>query len=34
MRADIVEVESDTTGTPLPDAYRNAPPLATSGATG
>jgi hemoglobin len=28
MRADIVEVESDATGTPLPDAYRNAPPLA------
>jgi hemoglobin len=28
MRADIVEVESDSTGTPLPDAYKNAPPLA------
>jgi hemoglobin len=28
MRVDIVEVESATTGTPLPDAYRNAPPLA------
>ena len=28
MRADIVEVESSTTGTPLPDAYKNAPPLA------
>jgi hemoglobin len=28
MRADIVEVESDSTGTPLPDTYRNAPPLA------
>ncbi len=34
LRADIVEVESETTGTPLPDAYRNAPPLATFGATG
>jgi hemoglobin len=33
MRADIVEVESAVTGTPLPDAYRNAPPLATPGAT-
>lgn len=32
MRADIVEVESATTGTPLPDAYRNAPPLAGAGA--
>jgi hemoglobin len=31
MRADIVEVESPQTGTPLPDGYRNAPPLATSG---
>ena len=28
MRGDIVEVETDATGTPLPDAYRNAPPLA------
>lgn len=28
MRGDIVEVESSATGTPLPDAYRNAPPLA------
>jgi hemoglobin len=28
MRADIVEVESSATGTPLPDAYKNAPPLA------
>jgi hemoglobin len=28
MRADIVEVESGATGTPLPDGYRNAPPLA------
>jgi hemoglobin len=28
MRADIVEVESSATGTPLPDGYRNAPPLA------
>lgn len=32
MRADIVDVESGQTGTPLPDAYRNAPPLAKSGA--
>ena len=31
MRADIVEVESGETGTPLPDDYRNAPPLATAG---
>ena len=28
MRADIVEVETSTTGTPLPDGYENAPPLA------
>ena len=28
MRSDIVEVESSTTGTPIPDGYRNAPPLA------
>ena len=28
MRSDIVEVESATTGTPLPESYRNAPPLA------
>ncbi len=34
MRGDIVEVETDATGTPLPEAYRNAPPLATSGASG
>jgi hemoglobin len=27
MRADIVEEESPVTGTPLPEAYRNAPPL-------
>ncbi len=33
MRADIVEVESSATGTPLPDTYRNAPPLAASSAT-
>jgi hemoglobin len=32
MRSDIVEVESADTGTPLPDGYHNAPPLATSGA--
>jgi hypothetical protein len=28
MRADIIEVESSAAGTPLPDGYRNAPPLA------
>ena len=28
MRSEIVEVESDATGTPIPDGYRNAPPLA------
>jgi len=28
MRGDIVEVESSETGTPLPDAYQNAAPLA------
>ena len=28
MRGDIVEVESSTTGTPLPDGYKYAPPLA------
>jgi hemoglobin len=27
MRADIVEVESAETGTPLPDSYQVAPPL-------
>ena len=27
MRADIVEVESRETGTPLPDSYHAAPPL-------
>jgi hemoglobin len=27
MRADIVEVESAQTGTPLPDSYQAAPPL-------
>jgi len=27
MRDDIVEVESQATGTPLPDAYSPAPPL-------
>ena len=32
MRADIVEDESTATGTPLPDSYQNAPPLATSAA--
>ncbi len=29
MRSDIVEVESPETGTPLPDAYRNAQPMTT-----
>ena len=28
LRGDIVEVESPATGTPLPEAYRTAPPLA------
>ncbi len=28
MRSDIVEVETSATGTPLPDGYKNAPPLA------
>jgi hemoglobin len=32
MRSEIVEVESGETGTPLPDGYRNAPPLAAAGA--
>jgi hemoglobin len=30
MRSDIVEQETPETGTPLPDAYRNAPPLAVA----
>lgn len=30
MRSDIVEVESSETGTPLPDGYKNAPPLASA----
>jgi hemoglobin len=30
LRADIVEVESRATGTPLPDTYKNAPPLAVA----
>jgi len=29
LRGDIVEVESPSTGTALPDTYENAPPLAT-----
>ena len=29
LRGDIVEVESPATGTPLPDSYQTAPPLAT-----
>lgn len=28
LRPDIVEVESSETGTPLPEGYRSAPPLA------
>ena len=28
LRSDIVEVESSATGTPLPDTYQTAPPLA------
>jgi hemoglobin len=28
LRGDIVEVESSATGTPLPDTYQSAPPLA------
>jgi hemoglobin len=28
LRGDIVEVESPETGTPLPDSYQSAPPLA------
>jgi hemoglobin len=31
MRPDIVEIESSETGTPLPDSYQNAPPLASVG---
>jgi hemoglobin len=30
MKVDIVEVDGPETGTPLPDAYEPAPPLATS----
>ena len=30
LRGDIVEIESDATGTPLPDDYRNAPALVAS----
>ncbi len=30
MRVDIVEEESAATGTPLPEAYRNAPPVAVA----
>ena len=32
LRADIVEVESSDTSTPLPDTYRNAPVTASTGA--
>jgi len=28
LRSDIVEVESPATGTPLPEEYNTAPPLA------
>jgi hemoglobin len=31
MRPDIVEIETSETGTPLPDAYKNAPPLVGTG---
>jgi hemoglobin len=34
LRGDIVEVESEATGTLLPDTHRNAPPLTTSSAAG
>ena len=30
LKSDIVEVESGKTGTPLPDSYQSAPPLATA----
>jgi hemoglobin len=30
LRADIVEVETLETGTPLPEAYKNAPPMAVA----
>jgi hemoglobin len=30
LRADIVEVETPETGTPLPETYKNAPPLAVA----
>jgi hemoglobin len=30
LRGDIVEVESSETATPLPDAYRNSPPMAVA----
>jgi hemoglobin len=30
LRSDIVEIESDATGTPLPAEYQNAPALVTS----
>jgi hemoglobin len=32
MRPDIVEIETQATGTPIPDGYRNAPPLAATAA--
>lgn len=34
LRREIVEVESQETGTALPSDYRNAPPLGTSGTRG
>jgi hemoglobin len=30
LRGDIVEVEAPQTGTPLPDSYQAAPPLAVA----
>jgi hemoglobin len=30
LKSDIVEVDSTATGTPLPDSYQAAPPLATA----
>jgi hemoglobin len=30
LRADIVEVETPETGTPLPETYKNAPPVAVA----
>ena len=30
IRSDIVEIEASSTGTPLPESYRNAPPIAVA----